>query len=231
MSTAACVKNLCKDFDCAGQPLRVLHDITLEIALGELTLLVGPSGCGKTTLISLLSGILSPTEGQIDLMGCSLSSMTDSAKVLFRRERIGFIFQQYNLLPALTACENAALPLLAADLPRDKALGRAKEILEQVGMQGHVEKHPSQLSGGQQQRVAIARALVHNPQLIVCDEPTAALDARTGQAVMQLLREVANDPGRAVLVVTHDERIYHFADRILEMSDGRIIADRCVQAH
>jgi putative ABC transport system ATP-binding protein len=151
--------------------------------------------------------------------------MKGSQKVIFRRENIGFIFQQYNLLPALTAAENASIPLLAAGVSSAIATDKARKILEQIGMQGQTEKLPRQLSGGQQQRVAIARALVHNPKLIVCDEPTAALDAKTGQGVMEILREIANDQDRAVLVVTHDNRIYRFADRILEMSDGRIIGD------
>jgi putative ABC transport system ATP-binding protein len=138
---------------------------------------------------------------------------------------VGFIFQQYNLLPALTAAENAAIPLLAAGVERSSALARAEATLEQIGMKDHTHKLPRQLSGGQQQRVAIARSLVHNPDLIVCDEPTAALDAKTGHAVMEILREVANSPERAVVVVTHDSRIYEFADRVLEMSDGRIIGD------
>ncbi|WP_083477399.1 ABC transporter ATP-binding protein [Candidatus Berkiella cookevillensis] len=203
--------------------IQILHDINIDIRMGELTMLVGPSGCGKTTLISIISGILSPTSGEIHLIGNALSKMNDQSKVLFRRTHIGFIFQQYNLLPALTAAENAAMPLLAAGMSLQDATAKARVILDSIGMVGQTEKLPRQLSGGQQQRVAIARALVHNPELIVCDEPTAALDAKTGHAVMEILRGIANDQNRAVLIVTHDNRIYHFADRILEMSDGRII--------
>ncbi|TAE84783.1 MAG: ABC transporter ATP-binding protein [Alphaproteobacteria bacterium] len=230
MQHAAIIHQLVKDFPVGDESIRVLHAIDAEIRMGELTMLVGPSGCGKTTLISAISGILSVTSGEIDILGRRLSSMSDKQKVLFRRELIGFIFQQYNLLPALTAAENAAMPLIAAGLSHSEAVRRAAEILEHIGMNGQTEKLPRQLSGGQQQRVAIARALVHNPKLIVCDEPTAALDAKTGHAVMEILRTIANDTHRAVLIVTHDNRIYPFADRILEMSDGRIIGDYTAEA-
>ena len=225
MTIAARIKNLNKDFPVGDDMMRVLFDITADIRMGELTMLVGPSGCGKTTLISILSGILSSTSGEVELLQQSLTKMKDRKKVLFRRKHIGFIFQQYNLLPALTAAENAAIPLIAAGIPTAKATAKACAILDKIGMSGQSDKLPRQLSGGQQQRVAIARALVHNPQLIVCDEPTAALDGKSGHAVMEILREIANDENRAVLIVTHDNRIYNFADRILEMSDGRIIGD------
>lgn len=225
MKIAAKIRNLNKDFQVGDEYVRVLHDIVGDIRMGELTMLVGPSGCGKTTLISIVSGILSPTSGSINLLGFDLDRMTDRDKVIFRRKHIGFIFQQYNLLPALTAAENSAMPLLAADVPHQEAISKAAEILNQIGMSGQTDKLPRQLSGGQQQRVAIARALVHNPNLIVCDEPTAALDAKTGRGVMEILASIAKDKERAVLIVTHDNRIYHFADRILEMSDGRLIGD------
>ncbi len=225
MNIAATLQHIAKDFRVGDEDVRVLFDVNATIRMGKLTMIVGPSGCGKTTLISILSGILSFSEGEVTLLGSSLSKLSNKSRVLLRREQIGFIFQQYNLLPALTAAENAAVPLLAAGTPTPDALARAREVLERIGMQGQTEKLPRQLSGGQQQRVAIARALVHNPRLIICDEPTAALDAKTGKAVMEILRNIANTPDRAVLIVTHDNRIYHFADRILEMSDGRIIGD------
>lgn len=219
------VTNVSKDFESGDSMLRVLHDIDFELNLGELTMLVGPSGCGKTTLISIMSGILSPTSGDVSVMGVSLGAMKDREKVLYRRQNIGFIFQQYNLLPALTAAENAAMPLIAAGIDHREASDRAMEVLGRIGMSALSDKRPNQLSGGQQQRVAIARSLVHNPRFIVCDEPTAALDAKTGSDVMSILREVANDTGRSVLVVTHDSRIYKYSDRIVEMSDGRIVGD------
>ncbi len=226
MSTAIQLKAICKDFPLdEGNTVRVLHEVSAHINYGQLTMLVGPSGCGKTTLISVLSGILSASSGEVDILGQKLFALSDRNKVLFRRQHIGFIFQQYNLLPALTAAENAAMPLLAAGMPMAQATARAKEVLSNIGMSAEVNKYPRQLSGGQQQRVAIARALVHKPELIICDEPTAALDAKTGQSVMQILRSIANEPQRAVLVVTHDSRIYHFADRIIAMSDGHIVGD------
>jgi putative ABC transport system ATP-binding protein len=225
MTIAVHIDHLNKDFAVGDDTIRVLHDIVADIRMGELTMLVGPSGCGKTTLISIISGILSLTSGEITLLGTPLQTMRDTQKVLCRRKNIGFIFQQYNLLPSLTAAENAAIPLFSAGMKDKQAVEQARLVLNKIGMEGQTEKLPRQLSGGQQQRVAIARALVHNPRLIICDEPTAALDAKTGLSVMEILRTVANDKNRAALIVTHDNRIYRFADRILEMSDGRIIGD------
>lgn len=225
MEIAVKLKGINKDFPIGDRKIRVINDVSVDINFGELTMVVGPSGCGKTTLISILSGILSTTDGQIEIMGTSLTNISDRKKVLFRREHIGFIFQQYNLLPALTAAENAAMALTAAGVPDSEALPKVRKILEEIGMEGQTEKYSRQLSGGQQQRVAIARALVHDPKLIVCDEPTAALDAKSGQQVMEILRKIADDKSRAVLIVTHDNRIFNFADRILEMSDGKIIGD------
>jgi putative ABC transport system ATP-binding protein len=204
---------------------QVLFGIDLKIELGELTMLVGPSGCGKTTLLSILSGTLTPSSGMVEIMQEPISSMSDSAKVLLRRRRIGFVFQQYNLLPALTAAENAAMPLVADGIPLQRAVRRAGEVLATLGMRAHSDKLPRQLSGGQQQRVAIARAIVHSPSLLVADEPTAALDADSGRQVMDLLKSAATAADRAVLVVTHDNRIFHYADRIVAMEDGRIIGD------
>jgi putative ABC transport system ATP-binding protein len=158
-------------------------------------------------------------------MGNVLTRMKDAEKVILRRRRIGFIFQQYNLLPALTGAENAAMALVADGMPLKAAAERARVVLETLGMGPHADKLPRQLSGGQQQRVAIARAIVHEPDLVVCDEPTAALDAETGRQVMELLKVAAAGPGRAVLVVTHDNRIYRYADRIVAMEDGRIVGD------
>jgi putative ABC transport system ATP-binding protein len=212
-------------FGSNGLKTQVLSDIDLEVTSGELTMLVGPSGCGKTTLLSILSGTLKPTGGDVEVMGNVITRMKDSEKVILRRRRIGFIFQQYNLLPALTAAENAAMALVADGMPLKKAAEKARAVLETLGMGPHADKLPRMLSGGQQQRVAIARAIVHEPDLVVCDEPTAALDAETGRQVMELLKEAAAGPGRAVLVVTHDNRIYRYADRIVAMEDGRIVGD------
>ena len=225
MASAVHATGVVKDFPSGSTKTRVLHGVDLEIEAGELTLLVGPSGCGKTTLLSIVTGILSPSGGHVDVMGERITSLRGSKAALFRRERLGFIFQQYNLLPALTAAENAAIPLVAAGMALEAASQRALATLDRIGMREHADKLPNQLSGGQMQRVAIARALVHEPAVIVCDEPTAALDEHTGHTVMEILRDIASDARHAVLVVTHDNRVYHFADRIVTMNDGRITGE------
>jgi putative ABC transport system ATP-binding protein len=222
---AVIARNIEMDFGSNGLKSRVLFGVDLQVSVGELTMLVGPSGCGKTTLLSILSGTLRPTAGAVEVMGHPLTSLSDSDKVRLRRKRIGFIFQQYNLLPALTAAENAAMALVTDGMPLKVASEKARKVLETLGMGPHADKLPRQLSGGQQQRVAIARAIVHEPDLVVCDEPTAALDAETGRQVMALLKQAAGGPGRAVLVVTHDNRIFSYADRIVAMEDGRIVGD------
>ncbi len=222
---AISIRNIIKDFRAGDENLRVLHGISTAIDAGELTMLVGPSGCGKTTLLSIITGILTPTSGEVDVLGERITAMRGRAKVEFRRRMLGFIFQQYHLLPALTAAENAAVTLLAAGESFTCAMDKSRALLAHLGLEAHSEKLPRQLSGGQQQRVAIARALVHAPRVIVCDEPTAALDAQAGLQVMQMLREAALQPDRAVLVVTHDSRIYSYADRIITMNDGAIISD------
>lgn len=230
--TAISVRNICRDFEAGGQVLRVLHNIDADIRTGELTYLVGESGSGKTTLISIIAGILYPTEGSVSVLGTDIYSFNDNDLVRFRLANIGFIFQQYNLIPTLTAAENASVPLVAAGMRRSEAIERSMAILAKLNMTTQADKRPNQLSGGQQQRVAIARALVHEPRLIVCDEPTAALDAKSGRRVMDLLRGVALSPDRSVIVVTHDNRIFDLADRILTMEDGRITRDgRNFSAH
>jgi putative ABC transport system ATP-binding protein len=229
-SIAVRCRGITKSFPTGDSVVEVLHGIDFDVPAGELTMLVGPSGCGKTTLISIIAGILTPTKGTVETCGIMISKLRDSEKVAFRRKAVGFVFQQYNLLPALTAAENAAIPLVVAGMPMPKASGKASEILARIGMGKHVDKVPSQLSGGQQQRVAIARAVVHAPRLIVCDEPTAALDAETGQNVMTILKDAALATDRAVVVVTHDSRIYRFADRIASMEDGRIRSVRSASA-
>ncbi|MFZ4120028.1 MAG: ABC transporter ATP-binding protein [Caulobacterales bacterium] len=224
-SLAASARGVVMEFTSGQDRIRVLHGVDMDLPYGRMTFLTGPSGSGKTTMLSILSGTLSPTSGEISVMGERLDKMSSGALVKFRRRRIGFIFQQYNLVATLTASENAAIPLIADGLAWDKATKRAKDLLAQLGLQDHLNKLPRQMSGGQQQRVAIARALVHAPALVVCDEPTAALDAAAGQAVMQLLVEAAKDTHRAVLVVTHDDRIYRYADRMLQIEDGRILGE------
>ena len=217
------IRNVTKHFGSGDQKVLALRGVNWDVYTGEMSLIVGPSGCGKTTLLSVIAGILDADEGEVNVFGQELTRMGDRAKTRFRAQNIGFVFQQYNLLPALTAAENAAIPLVIAGWAKEQAVKRAREVLERIGMARKTESLPTQLSGGQMQRVAIARALVHEPKLLVCDEPTAALDHEMGLTVMQLLREAAVRPDRAVVVVTHDNRVFHFGDRIAHMDDGVMV--------
>jgi putative ABC transport system ATP-binding protein len=217
---AVVCRQIIKEFGEGETKTIALRGVDLEVFSGQMTLLVGQSGCGKTTLISIIAGLLNATSGSISVLGQDIEAMTGTQLVRFRQKNIGFVFQQYNLLPTLTAVENAAIPLIIAGSPRRRALETAKHVLTSVGLGNRMHLMPNQLSGGQQQRVAIARALVHEPRLLVCDEPTAALDAHSGQTVMELLRSVALQAERAVIIVTHDNRIFGFGDRIIHMDDG-----------
>jgi putative ABC transport system ATP-binding protein len=221
---AISARGLTKEFGANGTKTLALRGVDMDVNGGELTLLVGPSGCGKTTLISIVAGLLNPTQGRVVVLGEDLTRLSGRRLVEFRASNIGFVFQQYNLLPALTGAENAAVPLIISGWSRPRAIDKAREMLGTVGLERRADSFPSQMSGGEQQRVAIARALVNEPRLLVCDEPTSALDAGSGQTVMELIRQVAVQPGRAVIVVTHDSRVFEFGDRIVEMSDGRIVA-------
>ena len=218
-------RGIVKDFPVGDRLVRVLHGIDFTVQYGALTLLVGPSGSGKTTLLSIIAGILSPTIGEVAIAGQAFAGVSDRVKTAFRRAHIGFIFQQYHLLPALTAAENVAVPLVAAGSRMPLALRTARPLLDRLGLAAHADKLPAQLSGGEQQRIAIARALVHDPQLVLCDEPTAALDASNGGTAMAMLREIAVTPQRAVIVVSHDNRIVSFADRLCRIEDGRIVGE------
>jgi putative ABC transport system ATP-binding protein len=217
------IRGVTKHFGTGERRVTALRGVDWDVYPGKMSLLVGPSGCGKTTLLSVIAGILDCDEGSVAVFGHEVTALRDRQKTRFRAAHIGFVFQQYNLLPALTAAENAAIPLVIAGRPKAEAVARARQVLHALGMGKRTEALPSQLSGGQQQRVAIGRALVHDPSLLVCDEPTAALDHETGHTVMALLREVAVRPDRAVIIVTHDNRVFHFGDRIARMDDGRIV--------
>jgi putative ABC transport system ATP-binding protein len=215
-------RGVTKDFGTGDSLTRALRGVDLDVPYGELLMLVGPSGCGKTTLVSIVAGTLEPTDGEVVVLGNDLAAMSNGRKVRFRRDNVGFVFQAYNLLPALTAAENAAVPLLIAGWGRAAAVEAASDVLDKLGLGDRLTNLPTELSGGQQQRVAIARALVHQPRLLVCDEPTSALDAENGRITMELIQRIAVQPDRAVIVVTHDSRVYSFADRIASMEDGRI---------
>ena len=217
-------RGIVKSFGTGDTQVTVLRGIDLDIHLGEMLLLVGESGGGKTTLLSAIAGILDIDDGDIDVLGVPLSKLPAGKRTMFRGQTMGFVYQQFNLLPTLTAAENVAVPLLIQKVGRSEALKRAHTMLDRVGLSDRTEFLPKNLSGGQQQRVAIARALVNEPRLLICDEPTAALDGPNGQKIMELLREVGRSPKRCVIVVTHDSRIFHFGDRMAKLTDGRIVS-------
>jgi putative ABC transport system ATP-binding protein len=217
-------RDLVKNYGSGNAQVFALRGVDLDVYPGDLTMLVGPSGCGKTTLLSVLAGILQPTSGNVTALGTNLTKMSSRRRTEFRRKNVGFVFQQFNLLPALTAAENVTIPLILSGWSKHKALAEAKKLLGKMGMADRVDNLPTKLSGGQQQRVAIARGLIHHPHLLVCDEPTSALDAKTGHTIMELLRNVAIEGDRAVIIVTHDSRIFEFADTMAKMDDGRIVS-------
>jgi len=217
------VADVVKSFPAGDTRTFALKGATLNARFGELLMIVGPSGCGKTTLLSVICGTLQCEEGMLNIFDHDLRRMKDADITKFRCENVGFIFQQFNLIPTLTAVENASIPLILNGHSPAQAEKHAGEVLAEVGLGDKLHSYPSQLSGGQLQRVAISRALVHKPRLIICDEPTASLDAAAGQKTLDLLKSSALQPDRCVIVVTHDNRIYHFADRIAEMEDGRVI--------
>ncbi len=215
---------LTKTFGEGEAQVKALRGVDLDVPLGELLMLVGPSGCGKTTLISIIASVLNHDGGDCVVLGRDLAKLTAGEKAKLRRADIGFVFQSYNLIPSLSSAENVAVPLLLNGVGRREALAKAGRALESLGLGGRGDGRPNDLSGGQQQRVAVARALVHEPRILVCDEPTSALDEKTGDRLMQLLREVALREGRALVIVTHDNRIFKYADRIATMNDGQIVS-------
>jgi putative ABC transport system ATP-binding protein len=217
-------REVTKTYGSGNSQVQALRGVDLDVYPGQLTMLVGPSGCGKTTLLSVVAGILRPTSGAVSVMDTDLTRLSSWRRTQFRRDNVGFVFQQFNLLPALTAAENAAVPLVIQGYSKWKAVGAAQRLLAKMGMGDRVNNLPGALSGGQQQRVAIARALIHRPHLLVCDEPTSALDAKTGHTILELLRSIAVEGDRAVIIVTHDSRIFEFADTIARMDDGHIVS-------
>jgi putative ABC transport system ATP-binding protein len=219
---AVSCRGVTKTYGTGPEAVQALRGVNLDVHAGELLMLVGPSGCGKTTLISVIAGILDQDAGVVNVFGHDMKGMGQSARTAYRGRSIGFVFQAFNLLPALTAAENVAVPLMIAGVPPREAVERARAVLDSVGIGDRSRSLPAQLSGGQQQRVAIARSLVHEPKLIVCDEPTSSLDQETGHKIMEILRDVALASDRALVIVTHDSRTFSFADRIARMNDGLI---------
>lgn len=218
-------QHISKTFGEGAQEVRALSDVTMDIRRGEMTLLMGPSGSGKTTLLSILGCILSPSAGHFSVAGNPTAGMTPEQLAALRRKHLGFIFQSYNLFPTLTATENILLALKVRGFEGREADRLAADALAEVGLSGKAGAHPGTLSGGQKQRLAIARALAGDPDILLADEPTAALDTENGAAVMGLLAKLAKNGDRAVLAVTHDPRTIRYADRVIEILDGRIVED------
>jgi putative ABC transport system ATP-binding protein len=217
-------KGITKTFGTGTSAVSALRGVDLAVYQREVLIITGPSGSGKTTLISIMGGILNPDGGLCQINNHNLATLSDEEKTAFRAKNIGFIFQAFNLIPMFTTVENVSIPLILLGTPRLDAAKQSTELLIRVGLGDKLHAFPSELSGGQQQRVAIARSCIHKPRIIVCDEPTSALDHATGTKVMEVLREVTLEYDGTLIVVTHDTRIHPFADRIVKMEDGKIIA-------
>lgn len=221
-SIAVHCQEITKTYGSGENKVQALRGVNFEVQSGELMMLAGPSGCGKTTLISIIAAILDQSSGNCEVYGHSLSRMSQVERIGFRAKNIGFVFQAFNLFPTLTAAENVSIPLIIRGVDPKVAAKKGYELLVKMGLEDRALAFPQALSGGQQQRVAIARALIHDPRLIVCDEPTSALDGETGRKIMEMIKTIVLDKDRALIVVTHDSRIFSFADRIAKMEDGHI---------
>lgn len=224
MKAAIRVRDVRKLYAEGAAVVQALNGVDFDVRSGEMVMLMGPSGSGKTTLLSVMGCILRATSGLVEVQGRDVTHLTERELPRLRLEQIGFIFQGFNLFPALTAAENVGLALDLKGVRANEARRRAEDLLAQVGLAEKVNSFPADLSGGQKQRVAIARALAGEPGIVLADEPTAALDSMTGRTVMELLRDLAHERGRALVLVTHDNRILEFADRIVHIEDGRIVA-------
>ena len=220
---AVCVRGLTMVFGDGPTRVEALRGVDLDVARGEFVAVVGASGSGKSTLLHLVGGLARPTAGTVHVAGVDLGGLDDDRLTLVRRRRIGIVFQSFNLLPVLTAAENVALPLEVDGVPRAKAMERAAAALARVGVGARAGHRPPEMSGGEQQRVAIARALVADPALLLADEPTGNLDSSSGDQVMALLRALADERGRTIVMVTHDPADAAVADRIVRLADGRIL--------
>ncbi|HRD55948.1 MAG TPA: ABC transporter ATP-binding protein [Parachlamydiaceae bacterium] len=217
-------KNVSKSFVTGQTIVKALQHVNFNARFGELLMIVGPSGCGKTTLLSIIAGTLRASSGEVQVTGKTLNTMSDNEVTAFRRVNVGFIFQQYHLIKTLNCLENVSIPMILNGYSKEESENAAVTILNELGLKGRELEFPKNMSGGQQQRVAIARALVHEPKLVICDEPTAALDAATGEKILALLVKAAKNPDRSVLLVTHDPRIFKYADRIAKMDDGKMVS-------
>ncbi len=222
--TVISVKDLYKIYRVGENRVRALNGVSFTIEKGEFCAIVGTSGSGKSTLLNMLAGLEKPTKGEIVIAGEHMETKNENQLVQFRREHIGFIFQSFNLLPSMNALENVAMPLTFQGMSKEKRLKKADEVLELVGLSKHKKHRPTQMSGGQQQRVGIARALVVQPEIIFADEPTGNLDSRTSAEVMALIKKIIREKNQTLVMVTHDDHLAQFADRIFRISDGKIIS-------
>jgi putative ABC transport system ATP-binding protein len=220
-----CFQDLSKSYQEGERVRTVLEDASAAFSQGEFVAILGKSGSGKSTLLNLISGIDRADRGVIWLQGQELTALDERQRTLFRREHIGFIFQFFNLIPTLTVLENVTLPLELNDIEPRQAAGQAADLLQAVGLQDRLKTFPENLSGGEQQRVAIARALVHDPLLVLADEPTGNLDSETGRQVLALLDRLTRQAGKNLILVTHSREAASYADRVLYLRDGKLIAD------
>ncbi len=219
------VRNLSRELRLGKVRVHALRDVNLEIFAGEMVSIVGPSGSGKSTLLGLIGGLDSPSSGSVEMDGVDISNMNEDQLTTIRNEKIGFIFQFFNLIPTLTARENVALPVQFANKPKYRPERRARELLEQLGLGDRMHHRPAELSGGEQQRVAIARALANDPPLLLADEPTGNLDTASGQVVLESLRDVQREAGTTVVLVTHDPELAEITDRQLTLVDGQLLGE------
>lgn len=219
------VKNLTKVFGSGHITVKAVEDISLDISAGDIVLIMGPSGSGKTTLISMIGTLMRPTEGEVIVNGVDVASLDSAAVSELRLKTLGFMFQSFNLLSALTAVQNVTVPMLVAVTPKKKAVIKAEKLLQMLGLGDRLTNLPRNLSGGEQQRVAIARALANDPKLILADEPTANLDSKAGFEVMKLLCATACKENKAVIIVSHDQRLKAVAKRVITMEDGRLVGE------
>lgn len=222
-------QNLTKIYGSGSTTVTALDHVNINIHDGEFVAIMGPSGCGKSTLLHLLGGLDTPSEGKIFIDGASIAEMTDDKLTELRRRRIGFVFQFFNLIPVLSAAENAALPVTLEGVRPVEAAAKAEEWLGRFGLASRASNRPDQLSGGEQQRVAIARALVAEPSLILADEPTGNLDTRSGDEIAGLLRDVSKQYQRTIIMVTHDPRIAAYSDRIIFLKDGKVVDETLLE--
>lgn len=219
------IKKVVKKYRVGREAVTALNGVDLRVEPGEFVAILGTSGCGKTTLLNIAAGLERPTKGEVVFRGIVISKLKEKKMVPFRRTQMGFIFQSYNLLPELTAQENVALPLLFDGMPAKERTSRAVEMLARVGLKDRRRHKPAEMSGGQQQRVSIARALIHRPRIIFADEPTGNLDTRTTMEIMEQLRTAVKENGQTLVMVTHDNDVARFADRIIQMVDGQIVSE------